>query len=202
MIRSVIKLLTVSLFGSIKKTWLLAYHTLVFKVKNIKYSEMPQCRGRLIIYNEGECVLGKNIIFNSSIRSNLVGLNKPCSILVNKNASLVIDDHSGFSGVSIYCTSKISIGKYVNCGGNVSIWDSDFHPLNYLDRRLNTLEKIASKPISIGDDVFIGANSVILKGVKIGDRSIIGACSVVTKDIPEDQIWAGNPARFIRMANV
>ena len=51
---------------------------------------------------------------------------------------------------------------------------------------------------NIENNVFIGANSMILKGVKIGDRSIIGAGSVVTKNVPSDQIWAGNPAKFIR----
>jgi len=54
---------------------------------------------------------------------------------------------------------------------------------------------------NIEDNVFIGANCIILKGVKIGDRSIIGAGSVVTKNVPSDQIWAGNPAKFIREIN-
>ena len=49
--------------------------------------------------------------------------------------------------------------------------------------------------------MFIGANSIILKGVTIGERSIIGAGSVVTKNIPDDEIWAGNPAKFIRKIN-
>jgi acetyltransferase-like isoleucine patch superfamily enzyme len=52
--------------------------------------------------------------------------------------------------------------------------------------------------VIIEDNVFIGAHSTILKGVTIGVNSVIGACSVVTKDIPANQIWAGNPARFIR----
>lgn len=52
--------------------------------------------------------------------------------------------------------------------------------------------------IEIGEHAFIGTNSIIAKGVKIGKRSIVGAGSVVTKDIPDDEIWAGNPARFIK----
>ncbi|MDO3628846.1 acyltransferase [Mucilaginibacter sp. BT774] len=120
---------------------------------------------------------------------------------MNKNAKLIIHDNCGFSGVSIYCSTSIAIGQFVLCGGNVSIWDTDFHPLDFRDRRQDLSNKINSSPIVIGDDVFIGANSIILKGVTIGNRSIIGAGSVVTKSIPEDEIWAGNPARFIKMAN-
>ena len=52
--------------------------------------------------------------------------------------------------------------------------------------------------IIVGNNVFIGAQSMILKGVVIGENSIVGAGSVVTKSIPANQIWAGNPARFIR----
>jgi len=201
MIKNIIKTLVIIPLRSLGKGYLYSYHKMLLKAKNVKYSEMPQCNGKLIIYNNGECILGKNIIFNSAIESNLVGLSKSCTIKVNKNSKLVIDDNSGFSGVSIYCSVSIRIGKFVTCGGNVSIWDTDFHPLDYMDRRQNLSEKINSLPIEIGDDVFIGANSIILKGVKIGDRSIIGAGSVVTKSIPEDQVWAGNPACFIKMAN-
>lgn len=52
--------------------------------------------------------------------------------------------------------------------------------------------------IKIGDYCFIGANTVIVSNVVIGDNSIVGAGSVVTKDIPPNEIWAGNPARFIK----
>ena len=54
------------------------------------------------------------------------------------------------------------------------------------------------KGITIEDDVLIGTRSIILKGVTIGARSIVGSGSVVTKSIPSDEIWAGNPAKFIK----
>ena len=60
------------------------------------------------------------------------------------------------------------------------------------------MEGTKTSPIVIEDDVFIGANSIICKGVHIGARSIIAAGSVVVKDIPRDEVWGGNPARFIR----
>ena len=53
-------------------------------------------------------------------------------------------------------------------------------------------------PVKIGDNVWLGAGVIINPGVTIGDNSVIGSGSVVTKDIPEDSIFAGNPAKFIR----
>ncbi|WP_159476931.1 DapH/DapD/GlmU-related protein [Dyadobacter sp. 3J3] len=170
-------------------------------MRKVEYQSFPIIKGRIIIRNSGTIRLGLRTTFNCSINSNYVGLFKTCTIAVGKNAVLEIGDYSGFSGLSLYCSSKIHIGNYVNFGGNVCIWDTDFHPINYIKRRVNDQASICSKPIIIGDDVFVGANSIILKGVQIGDRSIIGAGSVVTKDIPPDQIWAGNPIKFIKNVN-
>lgn len=58
--------------------------------------------------------------------------------------------------------------------------------------------KWSSGDVLIGDHVFIGARSIITKSLTIGDNAMIGAGSVVTKDIPANEAWAGNPARFIR----
>lgn len=128
----------------------------------------------------------------------MAGITKQCSVYVGSNAKVIIGDNTGLSGVSIFCKNDIKIGEHCNIGCNAFIWDTDFHPLNYSDRRKNIEDKIISKPIVIGNDVFIGANCIILKGVTIGDRAIVGAGSVVTANIPADEIWGGNPAKFIR----
>ncbi len=52
--------------------------------------------------------------------------------------------------------------------------------------------------VKIGSGCFIGMNTIIANSVTIGDNSVIGAGSIVTKDIPENEVWAGNPARFIK----
>ena len=67
-----------------------------------------------------------------------------------------------------------------------------------MDRRENKPNATLSKPIVIGNDVFIGARSIILKGVTIGYRTVIGAGSVVTLDVPSDCIVVGNSARVVR----
>jgi acetyltransferase-like isoleucine patch superfamily enzyme len=59
-------------------------------------------------------------------------------------------------------------------------------------------ETIKKAPVHIKKGAFVGAHCLILKGVTIGENSIVGAGSVVTKDIPDHEIWGGNPARLLR----
>ena len=92
----------------------------------------------------------------------------------------------------------MTIGSRTLIGGGTKIYDTDFHSLDHRQRGDYGRETAVTKPVRIGEDVFIGAHSIILKGVTIGDRSIVGAGSVVTKAIPADEVWAGNPARCIR----
>lgn len=143
--------------------------------------------------------IGSNIIFRSATRYNYIRINRPVIIAVCNYALLSIGNNTGFSGTSIFVMEKIIIGDNCSFGANTAIGDTDFHSLNYMDRRVNDIAKINSSPIEIGNDVFVGANTIILKGIKIGDRAIIGAGSVVTKHIPPDEIWAGNPARFLKI---
>ena len=84
--------------------------------------------------------------------------------------------------------------------GGTKVYDTDFHSLDYTKRRISK-EDMGDKKmakVTIEHDAFIGAGCLILKGVTIGACSIVGAGSVVTKSIPPHQLWAGNPARFIR----
>lgn len=90
-------------------------------------------------------------------------------------------------------TIKIKIGSNVFFGPGAHIYAAS-HPLNAFERR--TIE--FSKPVTIGDDCWIGGNAVICPGVIIGNRCVIGAGAVVTKSIPDDSLAVGNPAKVIR----
>lgn len=153
----------------------------------------PQIR---ISRNAKLVCLGDNVVFNNH---NDAGWNSNCSIWVMDFASLIIGNNAGFNGVFLYSSKSINIGSNVRIGGGTRIFDTDFHPLNYLERR-GGRAGTNSKDIIIEDDVFIGTNCIIGKGVKIGARSIIAAGSVVTKTVPPDEIWGGNPAKFIKKA--
>ena len=93
--------------------------------------------------------------------------------------------------------TQVTIGSRTLFGPNVQIYTAT-HPMNYQERATG-LEY--AKPITIGEDVWVGGSVVICPGVRIGDRSVIGAGSVVTKDIPADVFAAGNPCKVIRQIN-
>lgn len=89
---------------------------------------------------------------------------------------------------------SVSIGNNVCLGPNVGIYTAS-HPISAKVRRLGYEY---SKPIVIGNDVWIGGHSVILPGVNIGNNVVIGAGSVVTKDLPDNVVAVGNPCSVIR----
>lgn len=98
------------------------------------------------------------------------------------------------AGSQIRCMEEISIGNQCAIGRNVMIMDFDAHHIVYEDRTENKI----TKPIKIGNHVWIGAGATILKGVTIGDNAIIGAGAVVTRDIESNTIVVGNPAKVIK----
>jgi len=120
-----------------------------------------------------------------------------------------IGDYCYFGeGGHIWSAVRVSIGNRVLISHNVSIFDSQTHPLSASLRHEHFQHIISKghprqldlgeKPVIIGDDVWIGCMSVILRGVSIGEGAIIGAGSVVTGDVDPWTIVAGNPARLIR----
>lgn len=151
------------------------------------------------IGNNTKLHLGKELIIRSGNMNAIdIGFSK---IVVEDNASLVIGDYSGMSNTIIQCYHKITIGNYVNIGAGCIIMDSNFHSMDWHDRKDRKTDVANSKvaPVEIGDYAFIGARSIICKGVTIGKHSVIAAGSVVVKDIPDDQMWGGNPAKLIKI---
>jgi acetyltransferase-like isoleucine patch superfamily enzyme len=181
------------------------YNRIAFARNDVEYETFPRIYGRILIIKQtknGEIKLGKNLLFNSRFEANPIGGSRTVLWIVDENAVIEIDDNTALSNVIIASSSHIDIGKNVNIGGGTKIIDSDFHPLLYSQREKDdTKIHVNSLPVTIKDGVFIGADVIITKGVTIGEESVIGIRSVVTKDIPAGEIWAGNPARFIRKVN-
>jgi serine acetyltransferase len=154
----------------------------------------------LHVTRRGILKIGENCSINSD-NFNLIGRQQKTILWVE--GKLSIGNNLGLSCSAIICNHEISIGHNVTIGGNTVIYDTDFHSLDPSLRVSKTKDKASAKwaKVSIGNQVFIGAHSTILKGVTIGDNSVIGACSVVTKNIPSNEIWGGNPAKYLAKIN-
>ena len=98
-------------------------------------------------------------------------------------------------GLHLVCVEKVTIGNRVRCGERVSIHDENhvFEPWPGGDRA-----QMTSASVSIGDDVWLGANVTVLPGASIGAGTVVGANSVVRGEIPAGVLAAGIPARVIR----
>jgi maltose O-acetyltransferase len=144
-------------------------------------------RGRPSIRNHGRMVIGSRIQLVSTVATlELVSL---------EGGLLEIGDRTLVNyGGSIAAAEHISIGERCLIGTHVIIMDNDFHSVEP-ERRL---EWPKSKPIAIGNNVWIGARVTILGGVRIGDDSCIAAGAIVIDDVPSRTVVAGVPARVIR----
>ena len=144
-----------------------------------------------------------NFFYMSSLKKRFLSCGKnirlenTCQIIVPDKFS--IGDNSSISHyTTIYATFGVTIGKNCLISSNCGI--SSYNHIQESLNRHSDVEKddLYSKPVVICDNVWIGMNSCILPGVKIGQNSIIGSGSVVTKNVPPNEIWVGNPARFIK----
>lgn len=109
----------------------------------------------------------------------------------------------------IWSAAAIKIGDRVLISHLCTIIDNLTHPINpdarhqqfrhIVEKGFPEKDNLEEAPVVIEDDVLIGAHTVILRGVRIGRGAIVGAGSVVSRDIPPMQIWAGNPAKFLRI---
>lgn len=109
-----------------------------------------------------------------------------------------------WGGVNIVNPAKTFIGKSVlfdtNYPDMITIEEGVYITARciILAHSMHNRTKVVKGSVHIKRNAFIGCNTVILHGVTIGENSIVGAASVVTKDIPDNEIWGGCPARFIR----
>lgn len=142
--------------------------------------------------------IGDNFVMTSGSGINPLARGTRSHIHLANDAKILIGNNVGVSSIALWSEKEISIGDYTIIGANTTIIDTDAHPLSAQDRLVDLGKGAKVAPIIIGKNVFIGTNCIILKGVSIGNRSIIAAGSVVTKDIPEDCIAAGNPAKVIK----
>ncbi len=162
---------------------------------------LSNINGLIHIAGPGEIVIGPGTRMNSGARFNPIGGDSRLNLVVRKKQSaILIGDNCGLSNCTIVADTTITIQHGALIGGGVKIYDTDFHALTPESRLGETPGQPSGQaaPVTIGRNAFIGAHSILLKGVTIGDNSVVGAGSVVSRDVPPGEIWAGNPARFLR----
>ena len=151
---------------------------------------------------------GRNVIINHKFNLNGVGklfvsnnVNLWAHAEANnfnfytKNAIIKIGSNSRLNGLTCHCSKFIEIGNNCLIGSSI-IMDTDFHTFEDPDHVLYGNPK--SKPINIGNNVWLCGQSVILKGCQIGNKSVVGFRAVVTKSFPENIVIAGNPAKVVK----
>jgi acetyltransferase-like isoleucine patch superfamily enzyme len=170
------------------------------KIYRVKTSGRVRLSGFPLIKNKGQISLGAGSDFRSLSSFTALGVPNQCILnTLSPNGEIIIGKDCGLSGAIICAKERVVIGDRVQIGSGAVICDTDFHPLDHKTRGSDDdLIFAESSPILIGDDCFIGARTIILKGVSVGARSIVGAGSVVTKNVPADVVVAGNPVKNVR----
>lgn len=173
------------------------YNAFQCKYRKVMVGSNVDIVGRIELQGHGMISLGNNVKIYSKWNKNPVGGGTGKTVLQTiGSGSISIGDNTGLSHVTIVSRVNVEVGSNVLLGGGVQLYDTDFHPINCTEREDSS--KIKSLPIHVEDNVFIGANTIVLKGVTIGNGAVIGAGSVVTKNVPCREIWGGNPAKFIK----
>ncbi len=142
--------------------------------------------------------IGEGVKLHSGQKYNIIGGDTRLIFRTFGDGNINIGKRVGISNSSFVSSKRIDIEDDVFIGGSCKFWDTDFHSLNYTWRMEYPDTHVTSAPIVVKKGAFIGANSIILKGTVIGEKSIIGAGSVVTGNIPDGEVWGGNPVRFIK----
>lgn len=148
-----------------------------------------ETNGRLVVRGPGRVIFGDNIKAWAHAEKNVFITYTPDSIIkVGSNTRL--------NGAGVMAYTSIEFGDNCILGSTV-VFDSDFHPLDPKQRH-NPNAPVASKPIKVGNNVWLGGQTAVLKGVTIGDNSVVAFRGVVPSDVPANVVVGGNPAKIIK----
>lgn len=160
--------------------WKYLYNCFRTGILRIKYGNRF-CSDRLLCFDKN---VNFSISGNGTIQLGAKSSNRGTLFLSAHNGKIQIGNHCFFNAnCSITSVENIQIGNECKLGNNVVVVDHDH---NY---KRQTNEEFISSPITIGDDVWIGAGSIILRGTHIGDHCVIAAGSIVREDIPDNCLY-------------
>ena len=164
--------------------------------------------GLYTLLYSGRVYFGKNVLVNHKFRfqgqgklvignkCNLWAHEEPNRFFTYSNtAEITVGEGSQLNGVTIHCLENISLGSKCLVG-SAMIMDTDFHEFHDPFHILYHNPK--SRPIVVGNNVWLCGQCVLLKGSQVGDNSVVGFRAVVTKAFPADVVVAGNPAKIVK----
>lgn len=145
------------------------------------------------IKNKGTIILGHSVQLHSYPDGSC---HRTALSTYFSDATILIGDKCALNGTIIHCNEKILIGNNCRFGPGVIICDNNSHRIS---KEITERDKKAeSEPITIENNVWIGMNTLVMKGVSIGENSIVAAGSLVLKDIPPNCLYGGHPAQLIK----
>lgn len=176
----------------------------------IKMKRGVTVNGRIFVYgwplidvrSGGKVTIGDKVTLNSVNFGYHINMHSPVKLFADRKDALIsIGENTRIHGTCIHAYERVLIGKRCLIAGNCQIFDCSGHDLCFEDVQRRIRTKGHTKPIVICDDVWIGANSIILPGVTVGQGAVIAAGSVVWEDVPPYAVAGGNPARVIFHGN-
>lgn len=196
----------------------------ILRIFNIKLKKVPTADRHTLIAADA-ITEGLNISRRVQKENNSIDLSIGQGSVISANivfesstGTIQIGKNSFIGGSSLICIDNINVGDNVLISWGCTIIDSNSHSLDHVTRsndvkdwakgiRENKIghyknwDDVSHSPIFIGDNVWVGFNSIILKGVTIGNGAVIAAGSVVTKNVPDFAVVGGNPAKIIKYLN-
>lgn len=180
--------------------WLRLYYS-VFR-RNIELGENVIFKKSPLIDIRKNCklIVADNVVLNSKNKGYHINMHSPVKLIADRSDAIIkIGRNTRIHGTCIHAFKQIIIGENCLIAANCQIMDGNGHDLSFdnVKNRINTIGN--ASPVNIENNVWIGANCIIMPGVTIGEGSIIAAGSVVTKSVPTMCIAGGNPAKVIKM---
>jgi acetyltransferase-like isoleucine patch superfamily enzyme len=178
---------------------------------HVQFGYGVRIRGKFLIKGKGKVTIGNHCVFVSfgyqlnqivaQDPSATVTIGNSCffnatTLSIEGKGQIEIGDHAYFNGPFITATHSSITFKKECLVSDARIVDTDFHSIE-INRR-NPDVKSKNKPVSVGENVWIGSRSMILKGVTIGNNSVIGAMTVVRQSVPDNVVVIGNPQQIVK----
>lgn len=156
-----------------------------YRLRGVRFEGMPYVRGMLPrVTTAGKVEVGHRFKIN--------GLQHRVDFGAAAGGELLIGEDVFLNrGVGIYAAERVTIGDNTRIGDLATVYDTDVH-------EVEEGRPVRVAPVTIGRNVWIGRNAVVLPGVTIGDHAVVGASAVVTGDVPARTVVVGNPARVVR----